>query len=327
MSASKTAKSIPTIVLLTVFLVFVSGMALAAEKGSYLGVLPQDISVGMAKALGLEDENGVLINQVVKGGPAHEAGLQDGDVIIKFNGKALKSHSALTKTMRSLAPGEKVDVVVFRNGKTMPFEIELGKSKERKMVFINDDGGEQIKIMIDGMNIMQEERGFMGVVLDDINEQMGDFFGVKDGKGALVTSVTEDSAAEDAGLEAGDIIIKIEDEAIESAKDVHAALDGTEPEQKLEVEVIRKEKKITLRVTLGEVPEKQWFGHKGAMNSDNDFFIQSPKMLNHEIHAAPEFHKEMRVIYEDESELTEMREELEKMKKDLEKMKAELKKN
>ena len=163
----------------------------------------------------------------------------------------------------------------------------------------------------------------MGVEVDDINEQMGEYFDVKDGEGALISSVTEDSAADEAGLEAGDVIIKIEDENIKSAGDVHKALSGTEPEQKMEILVIRKGKKKTIEITLGEVPENQMFKQIEMIGGDHNIFMKSPKMLHHVLPGEKD--KDLRVIYDDEDDLKEMRNELEKMKKELKEMKKELK--
>jgi len=328
MSTFKAAKTNSIFTLMAILLMLSSGMALAGEKGGYLGVILQDINTGMAKAMDLDDEDGVLVSEVVDGSPADEAGLQDGDVIIKFKGKDLKSHSALTKAVGKSSPGEKVELVILRDGKKKTVEVELGERKEHTMVFFGDEDGdsEKIKIMINDLDFLHEERGFMGVELDDINEQMGEYFDVKDGEGALITSVTEDSAAEAAGLEAGDVIVKMDGEDIESAEDVHSALAGTEPEQKMELRVIRKGKKKTLEITLGEVPENQMFKHIEMIGGDHNIFMKSPKIMNHGMKKAHRMHKEMRIICDEEDDdLKEMRHELEKMKKELKKMKSELK--
>ena len=253
---------------------------------------------------------------------------------------------ALTKAVSASTPGDKVEVVVLRGGKEKTIEVELGERENNTMVFYSDDGNvhfpggdhnsfvwqngddeQQIEIMIKGIEGLHQERGFMGVEVDDLNEQMGNYFDVEDGEGALITSVTEDSAAEEAGLKAGDVIVLIGDEEIESAEDVHEALAGTEPEQKLDIKVIRKGKSKTLNITLGEVPENQMFKFMEMSGGDHNIHISSPKMLHHGMQAPHQMHKEMRVLYEGSDDLKEMRHELEKMKEELEKMKDELDKN
>ena len=71
----------------------------------------------------------------------------------------------------------------------------------------------------------------MGVNLDDLNEQMGEYFGVEGGKGALVTEVVEDSPAAKAGLKAGDVIVKLGEKDIDSSAALHKAMADTEPER------------------------------------------------------------------------------------------------
>jgi C-terminal processing protease CtpA/Prc len=330
MSMLKTAK---LVIFLTVVLsLIVSGFALAGDKNEqngYLGVMLQSISSNMAEAMDLDDEDGVLVSEVVEDGPADLAGLEDGDIIIAFNGKNIASHKSLTKAVGSSSPGDVVDLVVLRDGKKKTIEVELGEREDphvylqtghRKLgkdFFVwNDGGDEDIEIMVNGMKFMNEDRGFMGVELDDLNEQMGRYFEVEDGNGALITSVNEDSAAEKAGLRAGDVIVQMGDEEIQSASDVHSAMAGTEPDEELQLTVIRKGTEKDINITLGEAPA---------------FGGVSPKMLYHGMpkgyHKVPKMmHKEMRVIHEGENDLKEMRHELEKMKKELKKMKEELKK-
>ena len=332
MSTLKTAKTPVIFTLMAILLMLAAGLAQAGDKGGYLGVMLQDINSSMAKAMDLDNEKGVLINEVVDDSPADEAGLQDGDVIIKFNGQELKNHKALTKAVSSSAPGEKVNVVVLRDGKEKTLKVEMGQREDKMMAFFSDDG--DVHFPHDSENVfvwqgddLQGDRGFMGVEVDDISEQMGDYFDVEDGEGALITSVTEDSAAEKAGLKAGDVIVRIGDDEVESAGDVHAALAGTEPEQKLDIQVIRKGKKKSMDITLGEVPESQMIKHLEMIGGDHNIFIKSPKMLHHGMQAPHQLHKEMRIIHSGDDDLKEMRHELEKMKKELKKMKAELDKN
>ncbi len=326
MSTFKAAKPTSVFTLMLILLVFVSSLALAGEKSGYLGIMLQDINTGMAKAMDLDNEDGVLISEVVDGSPAQEAGLQDGDVIIQFKGRDLDDHKALTKAVGSTSPGEKVEVVVLRNGRKKTIEVELGEREDNRVFYYDDDDDDQYKVMINGLKDLRSERGFMGVELDDISRQMGEFFEVEDGKGALITSVNEDSAAEKSGLKAGDVIIRIGDEEVRSAGDVHEALAGTEPEQKLEILVIRKGKKKTLDITLGEVPENQMFKHLEIFQGKHNFPDRLPKKFYHGMQMPHRMNQEKYFILDGEDELKEMRHELEKMKKELKEMKKDLKK-
>ncbi len=100
-----------------------------ADSG-YLGVMLQDLSPAMAKALQLGDQSGVLVSDVVDDSPAAKAGLQDGDVIVAFAGKPLSDYDSLTAAVRAAKPGEKVDVTVLRDGKKKTIKVELGERED-----------------------------------------------------------------------------------------------------------------------------------------------------------------------------------------------------
>ncbi len=342
----------------SLLLIVLSLPAVAKEgKRGWLGVMLQDIDSELVEAMDLKNDDGVLISDVIEDSPAEKAGLEDGDVIIEFDGQKLADYKALTKAVRASSPGDKVDVVVLRDGKKKKFEVELGERARNTWVFNSNDGkrlkmerlneklrdlkggdgdvfvwnhGEgdgDINIMLQGLKL---DRGFMGVELDDLNKQMGEYFEVENGKGALVSKVIEDSAAEKAGLKAGDVIVRMGDESIESADDVHEALGETKPEDEMEIEIVRKGKTKKMKLTLGELPENMGFGDMEFFGDDGSFTVRSPKMLFHGMpegeHSFPHVEREIRVIGNDDEELTELKDELQKLKEDLQKLKDELKK-
>jgi serine protease Do len=94
------------------------------ERG-FLGVLPQDIDVKMAEALGLETAEGVIISKVVKNSAADKAGIKNNDIIVEFNGKPLESARQLLHRVAALKPGKEVNVVVLRDGKREVLAVTL----------------------------------------------------------------------------------------------------------------------------------------------------------------------------------------------------------
>lgn len=330
------------------------------EKG-YLGVMLQDVTPSMAKALQMGDQTGVMISEVIDDSPAAKGGLEDGDVILEFNGKTISDNGDLTKAVRGTSPGDQVDLVVLRGGKNKNLTVEVGKSEsknvwviaegdkghaphvkhfegENVMVFEGDDDDfvwTTGKNMPFGMNL---DRGYMGVHLDNLNEQMGEYFGVEGGKGALVTEVIEDSPAAAAGLKAGDVIVKIGESDIDSPEALHEAMAETEAEQQMAVSVIRKGQSKSLSVTLGEMPENAFTKHMEFIGEGDDHFTihSAPTMMKHlgdhgdvdvrVIRRAPGADMEFHELHEAEGELKEMREELDKMREELKEMKKDLKK-
>ena len=355
MFVSKATPKTYAISMLSILLILLAGFSFAGdkkEKHGYLGVMLQDINSSLAEAMDLESKDGVLVSSVIEDGPAEKAGLLDGDVIIKFQGQSLSDYKDLTKVVRSSSVGDEVEIVVLRDGKEETLNVELGEREEQQFIFYSDkgevhsshdnenyfswesDNDHDIQVFVNGMDALNDDRGFMGVELDDISEQMGDYFDVEDGNGALITSVSEDSAAEKAGLKAGDIIVKMGDEDIESAADVHSAMSDTKADDDMVVEVVRKGKDKSLNITLAELPEDRMHKRLQMFQNGNTVVdIRTPKMLFHGMPHAPRtphspqnIHRNMRVIVDSEEDLEEMREELEQMKEDLLELRDELKK-
>lgn len=341
--------------------------AALADDDGYLGVMLQDINSSMAKALQLDDDAGVLVSQVIDDSPADEAGLEDGDVILEFDGRTIEDGGDLRRVVRRTDPGDEVEVVVLREGERRTIDVEIGEagdgafwvSKDDNVWFGKDqdfefefdddvyverfgdgddarviikrlhDGDHDVDVYVHGMNT---DRGYMGVHLDDLSEQLGEYFGVDDGDGALITEVIDDSPAAAAGLEAGDVIVKLDGEDIESANDLHDAMRHTEVEQEVAVEVMRKGRSKELEVTLGEMPEEAIKRHIEILG-DGDVRMVAPKMMmrfphmkkNMRFHR-PEGLRMLREFHVDDDELDEMREELDKLRAELDEMRKELRK-
>jgi len=115
---------------LAVIVVF--GLSSAVTAGSkdagkgYLGVYMQELDKDMRDGLNIEVDDGVLISGVESGGPADEAGLEDGDVIIEFAGKPISDPDDLRDLARDTEPGEKVEVKVVRGGEIKTFTLTVG---------------------------------------------------------------------------------------------------------------------------------------------------------------------------------------------------------
>lgn len=358
-----------TLVLMLSIALLVSSVAALAgdnEEKGYLGVVLQEVSPSMAKALQMGDKSGVMINEVVDDSPAAKAGFEDGDVILEFNGQTIAEHKDLTKAVRGTSPGDKVEVVVLRGGKNKNIDVEIGKHEAKNVFFMSKDkdadaphvghfgkDGGNVWVMADNDEdftwtvdedlefAFNSDRGYMGVHLDDLNGQLGEYFGVEDGNGALVTEVVEDSPAAKAGLKAGDVIVKVGDQDIESAGAIHKAMTDTKPEQQMAVKVIRKGKSKDVSITLGEMPENSFSKHMEFIGEGDDHFSirTAPRMMKHfDSHGDVDVrvirrggphgykHMELKELHEADSELKEMREELDKMQKELKKMQEELKK-
>ena len=159
----------------------------------WLGVTIQDIDENTAKALGLKKASGALIGSVLPGEPADKAGLRAGDVIIRVDKTDIDSASALTRSVASLKPDTKVDVVVLRNGKEVKATVKLG---ERASHTAATPAAEQ------------SEGSSLGVSIKPLTPDDARALQISgDVKGLLVVDVNGDGPAAEAGIRTGDVIL------------------------------------------------------------------------------------------------------------------------
>jgi PDZ domain-containing protein len=176
------------------------------------------------------------------------------------------------------------------------------------------------------MEFFGQPRAWLGVGMQDLNEQLGDYFDVKDGQGTLVESVIEDSPAEKTGIKAGDVIIRMDELDIEGSGDVIEFVRGKEIGDEIEVTVKRKGKKKTFKVELGEreTEDLAWSMH----DDDNVWSMRTPKALKR-YRMAPDTDHEILLerLHEDgnSEKIEEMRADIEEIKALLEELRNEQK--
>ncbi|MDA9599041.1 DegQ family serine endoprotease [bacterium] len=157
----------------------------------WLGVVMQDIDKALAESLELGKPQGALINAVEPDGPADKAGIVPGDVIVRFDGQGIVESGDLPHVVGSIAPGSKAKVEVYREGKRKTFTVVVGAlDKDGDVVADNSGDNDRLGLMVEK--------------LDDQERQQLRLRG-----GIRVTEVAGDSAAANAGLRAGDIIVQL----------------------------------------------------------------------------------------------------------------------
>jgi serine protease Do len=175
----------------------------------YIGVSLQPLTTALARQFGLQNDHGALVDEVVPNSPAAKAGLRSGDVITQFNDKPVADPRRLSLEVASVPPGEKVPVRIWRDGSAKTLDVVVkelpGEAQLAKTSATHSD----------------ESDALQGVAVSDLDAQMRRQFGVdrKITQGAIVTEVEPTSAAADAGLKAGDVIIEINKQPVKSAED------------------------------------------------------------------------------------------------------------
>ncbi|WP_419161645.1 PDZ domain-containing protein [Candidatus Palauibacter sp.] len=253
-----------------------------AAGGGYLGVGIADVDDERASELGMSRPYGVYISDVVEDGPAAEAGVEEGDVILRWNGDRLESVAQLQRLARETPPGRVTELTVLRDGAERELSVELGypwggvgsAAAGRRLQFVApqiDLSRQRIEATRERVEAARDlveaawDRGRpydltrqrfaiamrprLGVSIQSLGEQLAEYFGVEGG--ALVMSVSEDSPAAEGGLQAGDVIVGIGDEDIADPGDLRETLSELEPGDVL-LRVIRDGEEHTLTVRLEE---------------------------------------------------------------------------
>ena len=226
--------------------------------GSYLGVDTQEITSERKAALKLPEERGVEIKLVDRDAPAGKAGLKEHDVIWEFNGVPVEGVEQLRRLIRETPPGREASIVIMRNGQAMNLKVQLAARKdwgEFKPPKIRIAPMPAIPAM-PALPAFEVLRAYSraGITVENLTPQLGEFFGVKNGEGVLVRSVAKGSPAEAAGLKAGDVIIRVENERITDRSDWRAALRARRS-GKVTLGIIRDKREQTLSMTLPEAKD------------------------------------------------------------------------
>lgn len=243
--------------------------------GSYLGVYLSDVAAEDVERLDLDRERGALIVRVTEDGPAQTAGILAEDVIVEWNGSPVESAAQLQRLVRETPAGRNVELGVMRDGRSRDVAVTLGERETlaRTWSFRGPDpeqmekleqrlrqGGERMRLHapeIAGGVFAIMSGGRLGIGIQSVGDQLGEYFGLGDRTGVLVTSVNEDSPARKAGLRAGDVIVSVNGEAIDGTGGLARAIRQAE-EGAVRIGILRDRQERTLTAELPARPEFEW---------------------------------------------------------------------
>lgn len=232
------------------------------DGGGFLGVYGEDINRENMGRYRLSQPRGVGITQVVQDSPAEKAGLRKDDVILRIDGENVTSVRKLNRLVSEIAPDQSVKITISRNGAEQELTATIGKRKNTSRVrdLLRQEPrtwkweGPLIDRNLHDDNdltfVLSNSRR-IGVSTMELTKQLADYFGIADGKGVLVTSVSEDGPAAKAGIKAGDVITAVEGEAIDSPGDISRVI-NRKKEGDVTLTVIRNKSQQTFRVTPRE---------------------------------------------------------------------------
>ncbi len=201
-------------------------------RRGWLGVKIQTITEDMAEAYGVKDNHGALISSVTPGSPAAKAGLQDGDVILKFDGKDVSSMRGLPRLVAQTPIGKDVDIELLRKGQKMTLKVAVGRLAEESEP-VKTAAKEPSKGRSKGKDRDKDSgravpgrSSLIGLVLAPLNDDLRAKHGIgKDVKGVIVLEIDPASPAAEKGVKVGDVIVEVAQEAVASVDDITKSVD------------------------------------------------------------------------------------------------------
>jgi serine protease Do len=246
--------------------------------GSFLGVQLEEVGSETVQRLKLRQERGALIDGVVSGSSAAQAGLQKNDVVVTWDGEKIESAREMSRHIRETPAGRTVRLGVFRDGREIEISVKMGARAalvSRPVARVTTRPDIEVRSRV-------ADRGHLGVDLRSMTPQLAEYFGLSKRTGALVVFVFADSPAAKAGLKAGDVILNAGGETVETPLDLRRVLTA-KPEGSLEVRVLRDKQEKTLTVQI-EKGTKSWllepdhFGEADVRVAMAPIAVRVPKM-------------------------------------------------
>lgn len=269
----------------------VSGLAIAVPSKLVKKIAAEIKEKGRAERgwLGVsleEEEGGLRISDVVSHSPAAQAGLREGDIIISLNGQEVQNAEFFARQVRNRHPGEEVILKIERRGKIQEVRVKLGAYPE-------EEAQRELEIRLpeffravppppppapsERMRIL-ERRRFIGVYPEEMSQELANYFGLKEGRGLLVTKVEAGSPAEKAGIKVGDVITKADGERVETVDKLSSIIQKKRKEEKVNLEIIRDRKPFNLQVQVDEEESGSSFSWHGWTDFFRDWEKRSQEL-------------------------------------------------
>jgi serine protease Do len=199
-----------------------------------LGVNIQDVTPKLAKSFGLKEVKGALVDQVTSEGPAEKAGIEQGDVIVMFDGQAVADAKDLSRIVASTPVGKTVTVKVLRDGKEVDHVVKIGEMEEVSKVATANSSSHKS----------------LGVAVQNLTPQIARELGLKRNTGVVVTAVEPGSAAAEATIQTGDVIREVNRKQVGDADDFAQKIQQAKGQESILLLIQRGQNTLFAAVTL-----------------------------------------------------------------------------
>ncbi|HEY4833679.1 MAG TPA: Do family serine endopeptidase [Bradyrhizobium sp.] len=199
-------------------------------RRGWLGVRIQQVTDEIGESLNIKPARGALIAGVEEKGPAKPAGIEPGDVVVKFDGKDIKEPKDLSRVVADTAVGKEVDVVIIRKGQEETRKVTLGRL---------EDTDKPVQTAAKSKDEPAEKpvtQKALGLDLATLSKDLRTRYKIKDSvKGVIITNVDGTSDAADKRLSPGEVIVEVAQEAVSNAADVKKRVDQLKKDGKKSV--------------------------------------------------------------------------------------------
>jgi serine protease Do len=170
----------------------------------YLGLYGQNVTPDLAELMGLKGSEGIVVAQVEPDSPADKGGLKSHDVILEMNGKKVESYDAFRNEVAMMKPGSEVRLNILRDNKSMELTITLG---ERPTTAAQTE------------TASAEPQQSLGITVQNLTKDLAEQFKYPMGEGVIVSQVTPTGPAAEAGIQAGDLILSVNGQKVNSVRE------------------------------------------------------------------------------------------------------------
>jgi serine protease Do len=183
-------------------------------------------------------DSGVGVGGVVEDSPAEEAGLRASDRIVAVDGKAVRTAEETIAAIRGLSPESWISLSIQRGADPLDLKVRLGSAPS-------------------DASRLRLARGWIGVEAIDLPSSLREYFGAPPDRGVMVSVVKEGSPAESAGLDVGDVVYEVGGAPVRSAMELPHLVSGKGIGNKIEIEIARSGKGITLEAVVEKAPKEE----------------------------------------------------------------------
>jgi serine protease Do len=206
----------------------------------WLGVLIQDVTRELADSFGMDHPYGALIARVLPDSPAMAAGLQTGDVVLKYNGKKIANSSMLPPLVGASAVGKDSVLTVLREGKQREIQVMIGELPEQDELAMRDAPGRKKRVRL------------LGLTAVDLSDEQREELSRRNASGGVLVKNVKEGPARAAGIRAGDVIQMLNNSPVNSVAELKELVDGLPKGKSVAVLVLRKTGPLFLALKVPE---------------------------------------------------------------------------